>query len=972
MDGEEDAVTGDVLGALVDVIPLDVGMEGTPLVNPEERVLGDEDDAPSVVGNVTALDDTGREEAEYVDTGRDGSGELDPAPDVVIETGLTLDTDDRAVVRALVDPLVDALDRPVPPLVDSEYELGRAVSVEDTVGEASAVVLADVLALTADVSVALVVHEVVSIALLLAVVAPELELEPDAVPVDALALEYEPVLVVPPLVELADRDVQVGTLVDPGRLDALLLLHVTQLDPVALELSERELRSDRAAITGTNRTHLGVGPTLLVTTLTLTLSVSVSENEADSGLLTLRLRLGAERDTEGGEGDVEGSESDVEGTESDVDGSESEVEGTENVENENGALYDENERGNVGAENENEDEDKDAGVESGEDTDGGVYDEDGGCEDEGAGDEEYDEGGGVIVVAAEDDGTDEGGDEAGVDADVDGTDTESLADADPLDTPAPVLLPASLLLDSALCCRRANCLGAIGSGPLGATAGRTPDTMGTPGPCTPSTSPDAWIVSAEVAMGASARVMRDSTAERERDGRVLEAGERHDSEHRTGSAWAQRLCDLAADACRYSVRRDHWQDEWKWVWKWIQRGGEHGQAGRREKRLRRALAYGGVDKSNVGIGSELSGQQRQGRPGRWRQGRARRWSRVERGGQRRHDGGAPAIDANRTRRWKPALVSAVCSAVADESASLHTVRGSLLARNASPCDVMARTASRHLITLSPAMTSPSSSSGRTAPTRPAQVALPPTHHAHRSSPFASPPVLPFHPGALSLAALCLSLNALVSVLHYHPASRSILPPHPGTAPAAISPFSPMLLLSPRSEEPRCTNALCTRPRACLVIGVAFPSTRWHLSISLNLRTSDVPLPSSVRQPADSTQAIDSLVLALPPLFASARLDSSVTLTPPDQRTPTPVWQPYNPRDDIRPRCGHSGVIARPALEHGAVSLTTHFHYARTMGVSIDLVFDNYAGKNGGQHNTPWLRPIVILKLVRQYAIIRRQ
>lgn len=147
-----------------------------------------------------------------------------------------------------------------------------------------------------------------------------------------------------------------------------------ELDPVALELSEREL---------------GVGPTLLVTTLTLTLSVSVSENEADSGLLTLRLRLGAERDTEGGEGDVEGSESDVEGTERDVDGSESEVEGTENVENENGALYDENERGNVGAENENEDEDKDAGVESGEDTDGGVYDEDGGSEDEGAGDEEY-------------------------------------------------------------------------------------------------------------------------------------------------------------------------------------------------------------------------------------------------------------------------------------------------------------------------------------------------------------------------------------------------------------------------------------------------------------------------------------------------------------------------------------------------------------------------------------------------------
>lgn len=108
-----------------------------------------------------------------------------------------------------------------------------------------------------------------------------------------------------------------------------------------------------------------------------------------------------------------------------------------------------------------------------------------------------------------------------MDADVDGTDTESLADADPLDTPAPVLLPASLLLDSALCCRRANCLGAIGSGPLGTTAGRTPDTMGTPGPCTPSTSPDAGIVSAEVAMGASARVMRDSTAERERDGRVL-------------------------------------------------------------------------------------------------------------------------------------------------------------------------------------------------------------------------------------------------------------------------------------------------------------------------------------------------------------------------------------------------------------------------------------------------------------------
>lgn len=48
------------------------------------------------------------------------------------------------------------------------------------------------------------------------------------------------------------------------------------------------------------------------------------------------------------------------------------------------------------------------------------------------------------------------------------------------------------------------------------------------------------------------------------------------------------------------------------------------------------------------------------------------------------------------------------------------------------------------------------------------------------------------------------------------------------------------------------------------------------------------------------------------------------------------------------------------------------HHRLFQGVSIDLVFDNYAGKNGGQHNTPWLRPIVILKLVRQYAIIRRQ
>lgn len=227
-DGEEGAVTGDVLDALGDVIPPDIGMENTPLADSE----GDED-APSVVGNVTALDDTGREEAEFVDTGRDGSGEPDPAPDVVIETGLALDTDDRAVERALVDPLaldtVDALDTlvvHVPPLVAQEYELGGALSVEDTVCEEPAVVLVDVLVLAADVSIALVVPEVVSIALLLAVVAPGLE--PDAVLLGALALEYEPVLVVPPIVELADRDVQVGTLVDPGRLDALLLSHVTR------------------------------------------------------------------------------------------------------------------------------------------------------------------------------------------------------------------------------------------------------------------------------------------------------------------------------------------------------------------------------------------------------------------------------------------------------------------------------------------------------------------------------------------------------------------------------------------------------------------------------------------------------------------------------------------------------------------------------------------------------------------------